>query len=43
MAQYSTHKSTSRGKAETLERRAIRANKAGAARLTSSGRARKAV
>lgn len=40
MAKYETHKTTSRGKAETLARNAVRANKAGATRVTRAGRAR---
>ena len=40
MAQHSTHKGTSHGKASTLATRSARAAKYGAAQVTRSGRAK---
>lgn len=41
MARYATHKATSQGKAQTIERRTARAVKYdGAARTTGAGRTR---
>lgn len=40
MAQYITRKSTTQAKAQTVQRRKVRATKQGAARMTRAGRAR---
>lgn len=43
MSNYNTRKASYAGRMETLERRLVRANKQGAARVTASARIRKAV